>query len=215
MTQAQKGDMPIRVSIVEDKGELRAAYARLLDQAGGLECVSRYSNAEEALKNLAQDNPDVTLMDINLPGMNGIECVRQLKVQAPKVQIIMLTIFEDADRIFESLKAGASGYLLKRSAGTEIVDAVRQVHAGAAPMSGSVARKVVQYFNQFQPKPELHDLTHREREVLQSLSEGMLYKEIGEALEISIHTVHKHLKSIYDKLHVTSRTDATRKYLGH
>ncbi|HWE48217.1 MAG TPA: response regulator transcription factor [Bryobacteraceae bacterium] len=204
----------IKVSIVEDNGDLRSEFAHLVDGADGLRRVSDYANAEDALANLPADNPDVVLMDIQLPGMTGVECVRRLKVAAPSIQVVMLTVFEHTDWIFDSLKAGASGYVLKRAPRGEIVEAIRQVHDGGAPMSCSVARKVVQFFNQRNIREsDLKQLSEREHTVLTKLSEGLSYDEIAEALAISINTVRKHIRGIYEKLQVNSRTEAVAKFL--
>lgn len=204
--------MQIKVSIVEDSKDLRSEFARLVDRAEGLACVSEYGDAETALRHIPEDNPEVVLMDINLPGMTGVECARRLKAVAPAIQIVMLTVFEHNDWIFDSLKAGASGYILKRAKREEIIDAIHQVHGGGAPMSASVARKVVQFFNH-RPKQtdELETLTPREREVLEKLSTGLSYGEIGDSLSISVNTVRKYIKSIYEKLQVNSRTEAAMK----
>ncbi|HJZ74219.1 MAG TPA: response regulator transcription factor [Vicinamibacterales bacterium] len=203
--------MGIRVGIVEDDAQLRAAFARLVDSVEGLACVGSYATGEEALKALPAQAPDAVLMDINLPGMTGIECTRRLKAVAPTVHVVILTMFDDSERVFESLKAGATGYVLKRAPTSEILNAVRDVCEGGAPMSGAIARKVVQFFRQNQTAPEVEALTDREREVLAALSEGQQYKEIADTLSISINTVRKYIKSIYEKLHVNTRTDAVRK----
>jgi DNA-binding NarL/FixJ family response regulator len=202
----------IKVAIVEDDQELRWAFARLVEKADGFECVAQYSNGADALAGLPADRPDVVLMDINMPCMNGIECVQRLKVIAPDIQIVMLTVFEDSDSIFESLKAGASGYVTKRAPAAEILNAIRDVQSGGAPMSGVIARKVVQFFNQPAGSPaELEGLTDREREVLKALAEGQFYKEIADNLSISINTVRKHIKGVYEKLHVHTRHEAVAK----
>lgn len=203
--------MTIRVGIVEDDPNLRAAFEQLVDDAGDLTCVGRYASAEDALAHLAADRPDAVLMDINLPGMTGIECTRRLRTLTPGTQIVMLTSFEDPERVFESLKAGATGYVLKRAPSVQILDAVREVCAGGAPMSGAVARKVVQFFGEQRPATEIETLTDRERDVLVALSEGQQYKEIADSLGISINTVRKYIRSIYEKLHVNTRLDAVRK----
>ena len=203
--------MGIRVGIVEDDAQLRAAFARLVDSVEGLSCIGSYATGEEALKALPAQAPDAVLMDINLPGMTGIECTRRLKAVAPTVHVVMLTMFDDSERVFESLKAGATGYVLKRAPTSEILNAVRDVCEGGAPMSGAIARKVVRFFRQNQAAPEVEALTEREREVLAALSEGQQYKEIADTLSISINTVRKYIKSIYEKLHVNTRTDAVRK----
>jgi DNA-binding NarL/FixJ family response regulator len=204
----------IKVSIVEDNDKLRSEFVSLVRQAAELRFVSDYSNAENALRHLPEDNPDVILMDIQLPGVSGIECVRRLKTIAPAIQIVMLTVFEHNDWIFESLRAGAAGYVLKRVPREEIVEAIQQVHAGGAPMSWSVARKVIQFFNQPPSRDSiLHQLTARERDVLLKLSEGLSYDEIATALHISINTVRNYIRSIYEKLQVSSRTEAVTKFL--
>jgi DNA-binding NarL/FixJ family response regulator len=203
--------MTIRVGIVEDDGPLRDAFARLIDASDGLTCVGAFETAEAALAALPAAAPDVVLMDINLPGMDGIEGARRLKDVAPAVTFGMLTTFDDTEKVFESLRAGATGYVLKRAPTAEIVAAVLDVCAGGAPMSGAIARKVVRVFQQDRQPRELASLTDRERQVLTALSEGQQYKEIADALGISINTVRKHIKSIYEKLHVNTRHEAVRK----
>ena len=203
--------MAIRVGIVEDDPELRTMFEGVVDGAGDLRCVGTYGSAEEALTAIPGAAPDAVLMDINLPGMNGIECTRRLRAILPAVHVVMLTTFDDSDRIFESLKAGAHGYVLKRSHSSDIVRALRDVADGGAPMSGAIARKVVQFFGHQQAAPEVASLSDREREVLGALAEGQQYKEIADTLAISINTVRKHIKSIYEKLHVNTRAEAVRK----
>lgn len=205
----------IRVAIVEDDDEIREHLGGVLTRAKGFECVARSRTAEEAVAQFPQSSPDVILMDINLPGMTGIDCVRQMKLLLPNAQILMFTIYEDSDRIFESLTAGASGYLLKRTPADRLLEAIREVRAGGSPMTSHIARKVVQHFNQRETvNPELEALSSREREVLQRLAHGRLYKEIADEIGVSLDTVRKHLQSIYQKLHVHSRTDAVVKFLG-
>lgn len=203
--------MTIAVGIVEDDPQLRAAFSALVSGADGMTLLGGYPSGEEALVGLPAQRPDAVLMDINLPGMNGIECARRLKQAAPSVHVVMLTTFEDSDKIFESLKAGASGYVLKRAPRDEILSALREVCDGGAPMSGAIARKVVQFFGQHQAAPELGTLTEREHAVLQALSQGQQYKEIADSLSISINTVRKYIRSIYEKLHVNTRGEAVRK----
>ncbi|OHE88888.1 MAG: DNA-binding response regulator [Verrucomicrobia bacterium RIFCSPLOWO2_12_FULL_64_8] len=202
--------MATRVGIVEDDARLRESFARLVRGTEGFTCVGGFQSAEDALAALPALQPDVVLMDINLPGMSGIECARRLKQAAPAVNVVMLTTFDDSDKVFDSLKAGASGYLLKRASGAEIVAAVTDVCAGGAPMSGTIARKVVDFFGQ-RPALEGAALTGRERQVLDALSEGQQYKEIADMLGISINTVRNHIKKIYEKLHVNTRQDAVNK----
>jgi len=207
--------MSITVSIVEDNDKLRETLARVLERAEGFHCLSHYGNAEDALKKLPQDKPEVVLMDINLPGMNGVECVRQLKVLLPQTQIMMLTVYEDTDNIFNALAAGATGYLLKRTTQVELLDAIRDVHRGGSPMTTHIARKVVQSLQRISPSATqpAADLSPREQEVLDCLAKGFLYKEIAEKLGISYETVHTYIRRIYEKLQVRTRTEAVAKFL--
>jgi DNA-binding NarL/FixJ family response regulator len=206
----------ITVSIVDDEKELRQSITTFVNGSPGFRCVSAYSSAEAALKGLPVDKPDVVLMDINLGGMNGIECVEHLQAAAPTMQILMLTVYEDTDQIFKALAAGASGYLLKRSSPTKLLSAIREVHAGGSPMSSSIARKVVASFQK--SKPTAGKQTHlspREEAVLNCLAKGLTYKQIADQLDISIDTIRTYLRRIYEKLHVQSRTEAVAKYLSH
>jgi len=206
--------MPITVSLVEDNDQLRTTLARVIGRAEGFQCVSHYSTAEEALKKLPADQPDVVLMDINLPGISGVECVRQLKQALPSTQVIMLTAYEDTDNIFNSLAAGASGYLLKRTSTAELLAAVREVKAGGSPMTAHIARKVVQSFQKAGPSPQpTENLSEREQQVLDYLAQGFLYKEIADKLGISYETVHTYIRRIYEKLQVRTRTEAVAKFL--
>ena len=177
-------------------------------------CISSHSTAEAALKDMPLNWPDVALMDINLPQMSGIECVARLKDMRPGLQIIMLTIYMDDDKIFESLQAGASGYLLKKTPPEKIIEAIKDVLSGGSPMSNAIARKVVQYFQGFKKTTgQTQNLTGRELEILTHLAEGYQYKEIADKLSISVKTVCNHLQNIYQKLHVHSRTEAVVKFL--
>jgi len=204
----------LSVAIVEDDEEIRSNLMHLVSRASDFRLSGAYGSAEDALGGIPKGPPDVVLMDINLPGMSGIDCVRRLKAQLPQVQIVMLTIYEDGDQIFQSLRAGASGYLLKRTPGRKILESLRDVWTGGSPMNSHIARKLVQYFNQIsQPDQELETLSAREREVLEHLARGRMYKEIADSLNISMDTVRKHLQSIYQKLHVHSRTEAVVRYL--
>jgi DNA-binding NarL/FixJ family response regulator len=206
--------MTINVSIVEDSDKLRGTLVRALNRAEGIHCLSDYANAEDALKALPQDRPSVVLMDINLPGMNGVECVRHLKPLLPETQIVMLTVYEDTDNIFNALKAGATGYMLKRSTQAELLDAIREVHRGGSPMTTHIARKVVQTLQQAPAPPQAAEaLSPREQEVLDCLAKGFLYKEIAEKLGISYETVHTYIRRIYEKLQVRTRTEAVAKFL--
>lgn len=204
----------IRVAVVEDDEWVRNGLAEQINKVAQFQCVSRHSSAEEALRELPGFKPDVVLMDINLPGMNGIECVRRLKEALPEANILMLTVYEESEKIFDSLKAGASGYLLKRTPQKELLEAIVHVHGGGSPMTGLIARKVVQYFKQSaQSNSELETLSAREREILERLGEGAAYKEIADVLHLSIDTVRMHIRGIYRKLHVHSRGEAVAKYL--
>jgi len=207
--------MAITVCIVEDDRETRESLVELLNGAAGLCCVGGYPTGEAALRDVPARPPDVALVDINLPGMNGIECVAKLKRQLPALQILMLTTYEDSDLIFNSLRAGARGYLLKNMPPVELVRAVAEVHAGGAPMSMQIARKVVDHFFKIEHSAsDVEKLTKREYEILSLLAKGCLYKKIGDSLGICMSTVQTHIQHIYEKLHVQSRTEATRKFFG-
>ena len=207
--------MSIAVSIVEDDVRVRASLAKLIDSSAGYRCVSNHSSAEDALREIPKFRPDVVLMDINLPGVNGVECVRQLKPQLPGIQIIMLTVYQNTEHIFNALTAGATGYLLKQTPPVELLAAIKEVHAGGSPMSGHIARKIVQSFQLTAPlSAEAQSLSPREAEVLALLAKGFLYKEIAESMKVTYATVHTHIRHIYEKLHVRSRTEAVAKHLG-
>lgn len=206
--------MPITVSIVEDNDQLRGTLVRVINRAEGFKCLSNYGSAEAALEGLPQDKPEVVLMDINLPGINGVECVRQLKQRGLAPQVVMLTVYEDTENIFNALAAGASGYLLKRTKAEELLEAIREVHAGGSPMTTHIARKVIQSFQKSGPSTSpAENLSQREQEVLECLSQGFLYKEIAEKLGISYETVHTYIRRIYEKLQVRTRTEAVAKFL--
>jgi DNA-binding NarL/FixJ family response regulator len=207
--------MPITVSIVEDDDQVRQSLARLIQRAEGFRCLSHYPSAEAALEAIPREGPEVVLMDINLPGMNGVECVRRLKPKLPEVQVIMLTVYEDTDSIFNALAAGASGYLLKRTPPAELLEAIRDVHRGGSPMTTHIARKVVQSFQRggVSSRPT-ENLSPREQEVLDCLARGFLYKEIADKLGVNYETVHTYIRRIYEKLQVRSRTEAVAKFLG-
>ena len=206
--------MPITVSIVEDNDKLRGTLARLVDRSEGFRCLSQYANAEDALKDLPKIRPNVVLMDINLPGMNGVECVRQLKPLLPETQVMMLTVYEDTENIFNALAAGAGGYMLKRTSSKELLEAIRAVQTGGSPMTMHIARKVVQSFQRTAASAlATENLSEREQQVLDLLSQGLIYKEIGEKLGISYETVHTYIRRIYEKLQVRTRTEAVAKFL--
>jgi DNA-binding NarL/FixJ family response regulator len=207
---------PISIAIVDDSADLRENIAGYLNASPGFRCSKAYPSAEAALAGLPQSPPDVVLMDINLGkrSLDGIECVRRLKTLLPRVQIIMLTVFEDADKIFRALAAGATGYLLKRLPPAQLLEAIREVMAGGAPMSTSIALKVVQSFQTSAAHgADSAELSQREREVLSGLAKGLAYKQIADQLNVSIHTVRNYIRRIYEKLHVRSRTEAVAKYL--
>ncbi|HVM49721.1 MAG TPA: response regulator transcription factor [Candidatus Acidoferrum sp.] len=204
----------ITVSIVDDDKRLRDSITIFVNGSPGFRCVSAYGSGAAALEHLPADKPDVVLMDINMTGMDGIECVTRLKALMPEVRVVMLTIYEDTDKIFSALSAGATGYLLKRVAPGKLLEAIRDVHEGGSAMSSSIARKVVAAFQKTTPASAaaVH-LSPREQAVLDSLAKGLTYKAIADELGISIETIRTHLKRVYQKLHVQSRTEAVAKYM--
>jgi DNA-binding NarL/FixJ family response regulator len=203
----------IKVSIVEDDARLRETMARYFAGQSGFKCLCTYPDAESALAGIPQNPPDVVLMDINLPGIDGIECVSRLRSSLPDLKIIMLTVFEDSERVFNSLSAGAFGYLVKSNRPAKILQAIRDVFEGGSPMSGHIARMVVQSFEKRgNPTDETASLTPRELEVLQGLSRGQPYKLIAGELGISLSTVRTYIQRIYEKLHVHSQTEAVMKF---
>ena len=206
--------MPIKVALVEDDEGIRSSLASLIRRAPTLRLAGDFADAETALKEIPKRPPDVVLMDINLPGMNGVECVRQLKGAVPEVQFLMLTVYEDSESLFNSLKAGASGYLLKRTASTKLLEAIRDVHTGGSPMTPQLARRLVQFFSRAsQGESPVAHLTAGEKEFLDQLAQGYAYKEIADRMKISIDTVRSYVRTVYEKLHVHSRTEAVVKYL--
>jgi DNA-binding NarL/FixJ family response regulator len=211
--------VPVRVTITDDDASFAESLALLVNGSPGLECVGRYADGESAIPGLLDDKPDVALMDIQMPGQTGIECIRKLKPKLPKTQFVVLTSYTDDRRVFESLKAGATGYMLKRSAPLEILQAIEQVRSGGSPMSGYIARRVVESFGSGANAPaaanvDLPRLSPREESVVVLLSRGYLYKEIADELSIGVETVRTHLRRIYEKLQVRTRTEAVVKYLG-
>lgn len=204
----------ISVAIVDDEKELCQSIAAFVNGSSGFHCVSTYHSAEAALERLPLEKPDVVLMDINMTGMNGVECVRRLKGLVPELKIMMLTVYEDTDQIFQALSAGASGYMLKRSTPAKLLEAIKDLHEGGSPMSSSIARKVVVSFQKSgQAREEKVNLSPREQTVLESMAKGLTYKQTADQLEISIDTVRTHVRRIYEKLHVKSNTEAVAKYL--
>ena len=204
----------IHVVIIEDIKEIREGLQILIDSSDGFTCRKTFANAEQAIEELPSLYPDVALMDIHLPGINGIEAVRRLKNLSPDTQFIMSTIYEDDENIFESLKAGASGYLLKKTAPSKILDAISEVHHGGSPMSSQIARRVIASFQHKNSIDETNILTPKEKEILKELSKGLRYKEIADEMKISIETVRSHARKIYEKLQVQSRTEALNKVYG-
>jgi DNA-binding NarL/FixJ family response regulator len=205
--------MPISVSIIEDDAGVREGLVAVMNAAPGFRCLSHFADAESALKTILNERPDVVLADINLPGMGGVDCVRHLKARAPELQILILTVYENTEVIFQALSAGASGYLLKQTPLPKLLEAIEEVHQGGSPMTGHIARKVVQSFQKRPPSRETESLSPREQEVLDFLAQGYLYKEIAEKMGLSFETVHTYIRRIYEKLHVRSRTQAVAKYL--
>jgi len=217
MVQLPQKAVPVRVSIVEDDAPSRLILADWVGHAEGFEFVSGFACAEDSLAALPRQKPDVVLMDIKLPGMSGVECVRHLKPQLPQTQFVMHTVYEDSNHIFDALQSGATGYLLKQSPHDELLAAIKYVHAGGSPMTSYIARRVAQCFPAT-PLPSAKDdsqfLSPREREVLDMLARGFLYKEIAESLNISVRTVDTYIRRIYEKLHVRSRAQAVAKYVN-
>lgn len=203
----------VKVAIVEDNKTTRESLETIVNLSPDLRCVCVCETAEDALRLLPAHQPDVVLMDIQLPKMSGVECVAQLKALLPSVQVIMVTVYQDPDRIFRALRVGASGYILKRTAPEQVLSAIRDVQLGGVPMSAEIARKVLKYF-QVQPVagPEMEKLSPREREILDLIVPGFSNKEIADRLNISVESIRWHLKKIYHKLHVHSRTEAASKF---
>src|SRR5260221_13774812 len=201
------------VIIVEDNEGLREQLVQILKSVPDIKCLGAFVSGEEALPKILENKPDVVLMDIKLPGMSGIQCVAQIKKVAPDIQVIMVTVYEDSERIFRALKAGASGYLVKSSPPKQLIEAIRDAYKGGAPMSTHIARKVVQHFHLLGPSvQEAENLSPREREVLDLLAMGFIYKEIGSKLNIGAETVRTYVKNICQKMHVRSRLEAVAKH---
>jgi DNA-binding NarL/FixJ family response regulator len=201
------------VAIIEDDARLREQLVEILSTASDIRCLGAYASAEEALERIPARIPDIVLMDIKLPGMSGIECVAKLKRFAPNLQIIMVTIFEDSERIFRALKAGASGYLVKSGPPSQLLEAIRDVYAGGSPMTSHIARKVVQHFHLLnRSSQDGENLSPREEQVLDLLASGFIYKEIADKLNIGAETVRTYVKNICHKMHVRSRIEAVAKH---
>ncbi|MDJ1500631.1 response regulator transcription factor [Xanthocytophaga agilis] len=204
----------IRISVVEDISEIREGIRFVINQTPGFECVSVYENAEDAAAALPALCPDIVVMDINLPGMSGIDCIRKVRAVTSHIQFMMFTVFEEGEQVFEALSAGASGYLLKKTPPHKIIEALQELYEGGSPMSASIARKIVNSFQKTLPSEESQKLSVREKEILDHLAKGLLYKEIASKLSISTGTVRQHIHNIYEKLHVQNRTEAINKVFG-
>ena len=207
--------MNITIAIVEDLAEVRDGLVNYITLNSEFFVTGNFKSAEEALENIPNLEPDIVIMDINLPGMDGIECVKILKNKMPDTQFMMFTVYENDERVFEALKAGATGYLLKNTSLPQLAEALKELHNGGSPMSAGIARKLVLYFNKNQIKNNSVDiLTQRENEILELLTKGLLYKEIADKLSIAVNTVRQHIHKIYEKLHVQNRTEAINKAFG-
>lgn len=207
--------MSISLAIVEDLDEVRDGLKNFIGLSSDFKVLDTFKSAEEALYDIPRLKPDIVIMDINLPGMNGIECIRQVKLKTPGTQFMMFTVYENDEKVFEALKAGASGYLLKNTGLVQLIEALKELHNGGSPMSANIARKLVTVFrSQEKETAPVESLSNRENEILQLLAKGLLYKEIADQLSISTNTVRQHIHNIYDKLHVQNRTEAINKAFG-
>jgi DNA-binding NarL/FixJ family response regulator len=207
--------MSITLAIVEDLDEVRDGLRNFISLSPDFKVLETFKTAEEAIPDLPKLKPDIVIMDISLPGMNGIECIRQVKAKCPLTQFMMFTVYENDEKVFEALKAGATGYLLKNTGLVQLIEALKELHNGGSPMSANIARKLVTLFREQQQKAEpLEALSNRENEILQLLAKGLLYKEIADQLAISVSTVRQHIHHIYEKLHVQNRTEAINKAFG-
>lgn len=208
------GHMTITLTIVEDLEEVRDGLKNFIGLSSDFKVLDTFKTAEEALEEIPKLKPDIVIMDINLPGMNGIECIRQVKNKIPSTQFMMFTIYENDEKVFEALKAGASGYLLKNTGLVQLIESLKELYNGGSPMSSNIARKLVSIFREQNKTEEVETLSQRENEILQLLSKGLLYKEIADQLSISVSTVRQHIHNIYEKLHVQNRTEAINKAFG-
>ena len=206
--------MSITLAIVEDLDEVRDGLKNFLTLSSEFKVLDTFKTAEEALYDIPRLKPDIVIMDISLPGMNGIECIRQIKGKSAGTQFMMFTVYENDEKVFEALKAGASGYLLKNTGLLQMSEALKELHTGGSPMSANIARKLVTVFRGQEKNAPVEVLSNRENEILQFLAKGLLYKEIAEQLSISTHTVRQHIHKIYEKLHVQNRTEAINKAFG-
>ena len=207
--------MSISLSIVEDLDEVREGLKQFISLNPEFNVLDTFKTAEEAVYDLPRLQPDIVIMDINLPGMNGIECIREIKTKVPRTQFMMFTVYENDEKVFEALKAGASGYLLKNTGLVQMIEALQELYNGGSPMSANIARKLVTVFREKENSAiPVEALSKRETEILQLLSKGLLYKEIADHLSISVSTVRQHIHKIYEKLHVQNRTEAINKAFG-
>ncbi len=207
--------MSITITIVEDLDEVRNGLKSFLALSEGFKVLDTFNTAEEALHDIPKLKPDIVIMDINLPGMNGIECIRQVKSKVPHTQFMMFTVYENDEKVFDALKAGASGYLLKNTGLVQLIESLKELHNGGSPMSSNIARKLVSVFReQEKNNGPVETLSNRENEILLLLSKGLLYKEIADQLFIATNTVRQHIHKIYEKLHVQNRTEALNKAFG-
>jgi len=206
--------MSISLSIVEDLDEVREGLKQFISLNPEFKVLDTFKTAEEAMYDIPRLQPDIVIMDINLPGMNGIECIREIKTKVPRTQFMMFTVYENDEKVFEALKAGASGYLLKNTGLMQLIEALQELHNGGSPMSVIIARKLVSVYHKQQNGSASHELSGRENEILQLLSKGLLYKEIADKLAISVNTVRQHIHNIYEKLHAQNRTEAINKVYG-
>lgn len=207
--------MSITIAIVEDLDEVREGLNNFISLSDDFKVLDSFKTAEEALYAVPELKPDIVIMDINLPGINGIECIRQLKGKSPATQFMMFTVYENDEKVFEALKAGASGYLLKNTGLVQLAEALKELYNGGSPMSANIARKLVHFFRSTEKETErLETLSDRENDILQLLAKGLLYKEIAVQLSISVATVRQHIHHIYEKLHVQNRTEAINKAFG-
>lgn len=208
--------MSITLVIVEDLDEVREGLKQFISLSPEFKVLDTFQSAEEAAYSLPRLQPDIVIMDINLPGMNGIECIYKVKEKIPATQFMMFTVYENDEKVFEALKAGASGYLLKNTGLVQIIESLKELYNGGSPMSSNIARKLVTMFREQSPAQAqaVEALSKRENEILQLLSKGLLYKEIADQLTISVGTVRQHIHKIYEKLHVQNRTEAINKAFG-
>ena len=215
MLKLFSGNMSITLAIVEDLDEVRDGLKNFISLSNDFKILDTFKTAEEAVHDLPQLKPDIVIIDINLPGINGIECIRQVKSKIPNTQFMMFTVYENDEKVFEALKAGASGYLLKNTGLVQLIESLKELYNGGSPMSANIARKLVTLFRSGQKeKTNLEILSNRENEILQLLAKGLLYKEIADQLTISVSTVRQHIHHIYEKLHVQNRTEAINKAFG-